>query len=341
MLGRIVLLALIALNVSCQNHNHQRFESYVFGTLVTLDIYDTPKDKAEVAATAVETEFQRIHHAWHAWKPGGIVADINQAIASGKAIQLSPEIRDFIQKCQTYARQSQQYFNPAIGYIISAWSFHSEDWHGPPPTTDVLQRYTAPLVTLDAVSIDDVGMLRSNDSRVKLDFGAIGKGYALEVAAQILQKQGIHTALVSAGGDVKALGARRQSGWKIGMVGAGNALVGEVSVRANESVVSSGTYERKFTWQGKTYHHVINPHTGAPSVGVTMVTVIYPNAIRADAAATALLANGGANWLEIAQAMGVEYVFMLDDKGKVIMTEPMRQRVRYYSAENHDARTDQ
>jgi thiamine biosynthesis lipoprotein len=92
-------------------------------------------------------------------------------------------------------------------------------------------------------------------------------------------------------------------------------------------VFTSGNYERYFTWQGKRFHHIIDPRTGYPAEGTRSVTVIDSDATRADAAATALFIAGPDGWFKIARQMGIEQVLLFDDQDRIHMTPAMAARV--------------
>ena len=84
-----------------------------------------------------------------------------------------------------------------------------------------------------------------------------------------------------------------------------------VSVKNNESVFTSGDYERVYIYKGRRYHHILDPNTGYPTQDAQSVTVIDDNPGLADAAATAIFVAGSENWPLIAKKMGIKYVFSL------------------------------
>ncbi len=101
-----------------------------------------------------------------------------------------------------------------------------------------------------------------------------------------------------------------------------------LDVSGDESVFTSGDYERNFNWKGKRYHHIIDPRTGYPAVGTKSVTVIHSDAATADAAATALFVAGPDGWYNIAQKMGIKYVLLIDSNDKAHMNPAMRKRLK-------------
>jgi thiamine biosynthesis lipoprotein len=170
-------------------------------------------------------------------------------------------------------------------------------------------------------------LIRSKNPAVKLDFGAIGKGYGIDLAVAHLRELGIDNAIVNAGGDLRAIGDRSGQPWRIAIRRPTGGVFGIIGVSGDESVFTSGDYERNFIYEGKTYHHIIDPRTGWPAEGTRAVTVIHTDGTTADAAATALFVAGPDHWYEIAKRMGIRYVLLLDSEGTVHMNPEMAERI--------------
>ena len=108
-----------------------------------------------------------------------------------------------------------------------------------------------------------------------LDLGGIAKGNVLDRAAQVIRSNGISSALVNAGGDIVAIGEREPGRkWRVGVQDPRNrgSVVATLEV-ADRIVMTSGDYERSFQYEGKTYHHILNPSTGYPARDVSSVTI--------------------------------------------------------------------
>ena len=130
------------------------------------------------------------------------------------------------------------------------------------------------------------------------------------------------------GGDIRAIGSRDGHPWRIPIRRpSGSGVFATIRVQGDESVFTSGAYERNFVFKGKTYHHIIDPRTGYPATGVRAVTVVHRNAMTADAAANAIFIAGPDHWQEIARSMEVKYVLMVDSKGVLHMNPEMQDRI--------------
>ena len=106
-------------------------------------------------------------------------------------------------------------------------------------------------------------------------------------------------------------------------------MIAAVDLNSGESISTSGDYERYFTYQGKRYHHLLDPRSGAPAQGTRAVTVIARDGATADAAATALFIAGPDAWPRIARAMGVDTVLLIDAAGTVQMSAAMATRLHF------------
>lgn len=325
-----IFLFLISIS-GCETPHSQPTKAslIVFGTTVDITIYDTDRKKAEAAIDQVEQTFQVMHHEWHAWEKGGIVSKINQAIANQLPITIPDSVAEFIVKSQKLSKQSMGLFDPGIGSLVELWGFHSEKWQGPPPSDAAIQTWLSHKPSITNLSIQD-NQLTSSNTYVQLDFGGNAKGLAIDIALQTLRDDGIKNALVSIGGDMKAIGSKDNQAWSIGIQNPKNPnqAMAQVALSGGESIVTSGNYQRYFEWQGKRYSHILDPNTGYPSNSFSSVTVIHADATTADSAATAILVAGPARWLEVAKSMGVTQAFCVDNQGKILQTKAMAKRVK-------------
>lgn len=298
-----------------------------FGTLVELTIADTTTEQAIAAAEAVDEDFQKMHRAWHAWDPGPL-GRVNRLLKTGERFAAPPSVLPLIILGRDLSAKSGSLFNPAIGRLIEAWGFHSDDPADKhPPQKELIEKLLEQNPRMHNITIDGI-YLNSDNPAVKLDFGAFGKGYGIDLAIAHLRERGINNAILNAGGDLRAIGSRFGTPWRIAIRRPGETgVIASILIRGDESVFTSGDYERNFSWQGRHYHHIIDPRTGYPAEGTTSVTVVHANAATADAAATALFIAGPDHWYPIARAMGLRYVLLIDREGTLHMNPAMKERL--------------
>lgn len=328
-----ILLTLIALlPAGCGQQEQVTTTRFLaFGTLIDLSIAAVTKEQAEKATAAIEKDFAWMHKSWHAWDPGPL-GRVNRLIAEEVTFSTPPSVLELIRLGTILSVKSDHLFNPAIGHMIDAWGFHSDDpaEHRPPDREKISQLLQQNPRMTDLV-LNGIN-LHSTNQNVKLDFGAFGKGFGIDLAIDHLRQLGIENAILNAGGDLRAIGSPKGRPWKIAIRHpSGKGVLASLEVSGDESVFTSGDYERNFNWKGKSYHHIIDPRTGYPAVGTKSVTVIHPNAATADAAATALFVAGPDNWYNIAKKMGIKYVLLVDSKNKAHMNPAMKKRLSFES----------
>ncbi len=324
----LLLPALALLLAACDSDpgfHQSRF--LAFGTLVDLTIAGATREQAEAASAAIEQDFQRMHRSWHAWNPGPL-GRVNTLLETGGWFSAPPSILPLVQRGKALSAASGDLFNPAIGRLIEAWGFLRDDpENGKPPSPERIAELLRQNPRMEDIDIDGIRM-RSRNPAVKLDFGAFAKGYGIDLAMAHLRELGIDNAILNAGGDLRAIGSRQGIPWRIAIRRpSGSGVLGVIQVSGDESVFTSGDYERKFEWQGKHYSHIIDPRTGWPARGTTSVTVIHDDSTTADAAATALFIAGPDHWYPVARRMGLRYVLLVDSDGALHMNPAMQRRL--------------
>lgn len=328
-LSSLYLCVCIALLVSACGSKLHEARLVAFGTLVDISTWGVDRETSDEAIAAIESTFNEINSVWHAWQPSTLT-NINEQLAKGKQIELAPDKISLIREAIRLSDASDQLFNPAIGKFIALWGFQNDDRpQGPPPEPSAIKKLLASAPSMQDLVITDTS-LRSTNPAVKLDFGGFAKGYAVDQAISLLRSRGINNAIVNAGGDLRAIGRHGDRPWRVGIRHPrGSGIIASVETAGDESVFTSGNYERFFDYQGTRYHHIIDPRNGYPAKDSISVTVIHDNAATADAAATALFVAGPKLWQKIAAQMGITQVMLIDEKLNVYMTPQMAKRIHF------------
>jgi len=326
----LALMMVVVLAACAKPEAEYRETRYIFGTLVEFIIRGADEGKAKRAVAAVDRDFQRMHKDWHAWKPGGELVALNQALAKGEGMRVSPFVLPLLKQGKMFEAQSGGLFNPAIGAVIDAWGFHSDELPtGALPNFDDVQALAAQHPSMADVIIDGDTVTSSN-AAVQLDFGGFAKGVALDMAVSKLKSLGIEHAIVNAGGDLNTLGQAGERLWQVGIRDPRDwGVIASVQLHGGENLYTSGNYERFREADGIRYAHIIDPRTGMPVEHTVSASVIHENGALADAAATALIVAGPEHWAEVAQAMGIEYAMLVDKQGTVYASPEMLARITF------------
>ena len=276
------LLSLLLL-CACADNSPTVRSAEVFGTQITIIINDLPQAEAAAAVAEVLLHWQDMHGRFHAWRAGE-TTEINRAIAAQQfPISLSAPMAKMLSLSIDYSRCSNGLFNPAAGQLVSLWGFHADVPPTRPPVA--VADYLPPPMTevkLRGRFLDSAPMI------VRFDFGAIAKGAALDDARDILRRRGVKNALINAGGNILAMGKNNERPWRILLFPANMTL----SLADGEAVATSGGGARYFIYEGRRYHHIINPRSGTSAAEIVAATALSDDLQHAgalsDAAATAL-----------------------------------------------------
>lgn len=324
----LIFLSLTACDKTPKEYHHS---SLHFGTLIDTTLYDVTAEQAEAAFKQLDEDFTYMHAAWSPWEAGSVTRT-NQLLKTGASFSTGPGVLDLIKKSMTISAKTEQLFNPAIGELINLWQIHKHDDPDiKPPEKHLISAYLKSQPQLSDIHIDGV-KIHSNNPAVALNFGAFAKGYAIDLEIDMLKNRGIKNAIVNTGGDLKAIGSHGTRPWHIAIKHPRlNTWLAKIDTQGEESVFTSGDYERFYLYRGKRYHHILDPRTGYPAEGVQSVTVIHTDSGLADAAATALFVAGPEKWLKIAKKLHLKQVMLIDDKGVIHVSPLMKKRLKFNS----------
>lgn len=299
-----------------------------FATAVDLSIVGIQRERAASAAADVARDFVFFEHALYA-NSSGRMQRINEMLASGEPLATPPSLIPLLIRSQDLYRQSGGLFNPALGRLTRLWGFdRSRPESAPPPDQAAIDALLAVEPTMDDLDLDGIE-LQTDNPAVQLDFDSVASAYAMDVAIDTLRAQGVRSALISVGGDMRAIGSRSGRAWRLPVPRASGAgVIGILNVSGNTSLFTVSSQQRNFVYQGESYHWVIDPRTGRPVEKIASATVLYEgDALTAAAAATALMIAGPKDWPRIAGQMDIRYALLIDVLGRLHMTPEMAERI--------------
>ena len=325
----IIILSL-ALLTSCEKTPHSHHEQIIaLGTVVDIKLWDVDEDLAHKASIEIGTTMNSVNERWHAWQPS-LLTQINQEIADGKTVSLDAPTFQLLSKAQSLSHQSSGLFHPGLGNLIELWGFHSDNApKGPPPSVEQRQAWLKKAENIDKLILEN-NSAKLTEGKMRLDLGGFAKGHAIDLAINRIQALGIKNAIINAGGDLRAIGSKGNTPWRVGVRDPrSTSVIASIETQGDESIFTSGDYERYFEYNNQRYHHLIDPRTGEPARTTTSVTIIHHDAATADAAATAIFIAGPTEWTRIAKQMGIEYVMLIAEDEKIYMSPKMEERVYF------------
>ena len=304
-------------------------QSFYFDTVCSIAIYDMEKMSDENAANAIEDAFRlcsRYESLLSRTREGTDIYRINEA--GGEAVECDPETVEVIRKGLYYSELSGGLFDITIGKVTDLWDFHAEEPQV--PDAEALKKAVS-TVGWESVVIDG-NKVSLTDPETHIDLGGIAKGFIADRVSEALTDSGVTSAIISLGGNVVCIGDKIENGaekpFRVGIekpYSDQSEIVGVVEA-ADETVVTSGVYERYFESEGVMYHHILDASTGYPAesdiVGVTLKAEKGMSA-DCDALATIFLILGEEKAMQLAQETdGIEAYFILTD-GRTVSTDGM------------------
>lgn len=313
-LAVIILLLLAAIIVATLSYRHSRDYQetrFTMDTEVYIEAHGPGARKAvKEALAAMEDLSQRLD----SYSVTGEIAAINAA-AGIKAVHVSQDTFVVIQKALEIARLTGGAFDPTCGPLVNLWGIGPEGNHKPVPSPEEIKK-AVQLVNYQRVILNEEAQtVFLPEKGMRLELGAIAKGYAVSKAVAILHNHNIQSALVAAGGNIYALGTRPGGGgWRIGIRDPRHpeTEAGYLEL-VNQAIDTSGDYERYYEEQGLKYNHIFDPRSGYPVTFTASSTVITPDPVVADALATALFILGAGEGFPLLAKV-------LDTEGLIITT---------------------
>jgi thiamine biosynthesis lipoprotein len=239
------------------------------------------------------------------------------AAAGIAPVRVPDDVFEVIRRAVHYAEISGGAFDPTIGPLVKLWDITG----GGPPRVPSRAEIDAVLPLIDWRDIELDSAARSvflKRPGMALDLGAIAKGYAADEAAAIIRKAGLKRAIVDLGGNILTFGVKKdKSPWRVGLQDPLEERGGYFGVVSGpeQTLVTSGVYEKFFEEDGQRYHHLLSPSDGYPARnGLLAVTIITDNSMDADALSTAVFVLGYEKGRTLVESLeGVEAVFVFDD----------------------------
>ena len=307
----------------------------LFDTVTMIVGYSESKEDFTALAERIKdklTEYHRLFDIYHSYEGINNIKTINDN-AGITPVKVDKELITMLlfAKEQYYATDGK--INIALGPVLKIWHDYRESGILDPLGAEVPPRKlledASGHTDIEGMIIDEeASTVYLSDPRMRLDVGAIGKGYAVERTAQYFESEGISSLLLSVGGNVRAIGGKPgkkgMEPWNIGIKNTDqespDAELLNVLI-SGSSVVSSGSYERYYTVDGIRYHHIIDPSTLMPATYFTSVTIICRDSGLADALSTAVFIMPLERGKEFVEGLdGVEALWVTS-VGEVVYSE--------------------
>ena len=284
---------------------------FYFDTLITISLYDSED------ASILDRCFRQMadfENTLSRTREGSDIWNINHS--GGAPVEVSDDTLVLLEDALEYCKLSDGALDVTIAPVVDLWDFH-EDSDRHIPAEDVLAE-AASHVDYHCVEISG-HTVRLTDPEAEIDLGCIAKGYISDRLRDTLLEEGVTSALIDLGGNVRTVGTKPDgSPWRIGIRKPfGETAMDMVDIVAikDKTVITSGTYERYFIVDDTLYHHILDPETGYPVENeLDAVSIVAPDGSDGDALSTTCFALGTKKGLDLIESLdGIEALFIGKD----------------------------
>lgn len=297
----------------------------LMGTIVQITAVAPTEAQAQAAATAGFHEIRRLENLLSTWIPTTELSRVNAA-AGREAVKVSPDTFSLLATSLEIGRLTEGGFNIAVGPAVEAWSVTEKERI---PPEEELGRLKA-LAQLNDIQLDAAaGTVFLARPGMRVDVGGIGKGFAADQAAAVMQREGAIGGVVALAGDIKTFGRLPEGEafvFGIQHPRKEGAILARLELR-DEAISTAGDYERYFERNGVRYHHILDPATLTPARGCQSVTIVAAQGVMADGLDTGIFVMGPEKGMALIERLpGVEGV-IVDREGKVLVSSGLKSRL--------------
>jgi len=298
----------------------------VMGTEAHLEFWLDDADKlnstSQQLIELVQAEMHRIDLAMSPYKEESELSLVNNK-AGSEAVVITSELFELLNESQKIAELSDGAFDITYASVGYQYDYRKKKKPDQASIDSALKAINYHAVLLDRTQ----STVRFSHPQVKIDLGGIAKGYAVKRCLELLKISGIKHALVSAGGDTGLLGDRRGRPWYVGIKHPRADEKTAVKLPLNnESISTSGDYERYFIEEGIRYHHIINPKTGDSARKVVSVSIIGKDSTYVDALSTTVFVKGLQEGMAFIEQLPEYEAIIIDNQQTLHVSKGLQQQ---------------
>jgi FAD:protein FMN transferase len=321
--GRLVIPLAVWLSGSC-THDSLRGATIAervhpaMGADVRMTAWTTDERAALAAFDLAFAEFDRLEAIMSVWRDGSEVQRLNDA-AGRHRVAVGRDMQRVLREARQVSDWTGGKFDVTFGALSGLWKFdHDQDNTVPDPEA---VRARLPLIDYRALNVDD-GTAFLPRAGMRVHLGGIGKGYAVDRAAEILRAHGMRDFMIQSGGDLFVAGRRGDRPWRVGIRdprGPADRTIAALDL-TDGTFSTSGDYERFFFKDGQRYHHILDPDTGAPARGCQSVTIVAESAAIADGLSTGVFILGPAAGMALIERLPHVEGVIVTDHGEMLVS---------------------
>lgn len=287
------------------------------GSRFQITLVDNDSISAERNIDKAVAEITRIENLISEWRPETQISQVNQN-AGIKPIKVDREVFDLTKKGLYFSKLTDGAFDISIVAMDKIWKF--DDSMNELPSEQAIKESVRNVGYQNIILDSTNSTIFLRNPGMKIGFGSIGKGYAADKTRDLMKSMGVKAGIIDASGDISTWGTQPDGKpWAIGINNPFNDhKMAAILYFKENSVTTSGSYEKYAEIHGKRYSHIMNPKTGYPSTGLTSVTITGPNATMANGFSTSVMVLGEKEGLKLLKQFPEYHYLLITDKGKIV-----------------------
>jgi len=304
-LSLFVLIICVFTLSSCKKEQSVTKQTFAFDTVINITVNE--KDKA-----LIDSAFKSCKNYEKIFSRTNSESELFKLNKKGNT-SVSEDILEVLDFSLEMSRLTDGAFDVTVAPLVALWDIKERK---EPPTPEEVEN------TLSFTGYESISLNPLNLSGKKIDLGAVAKGYVADKIAENFRSNGVESAVIDLGGNVILIGE-----YTVGIRDPfdPNEIFATIKVK-DKSAVTSGAYQRYFEYDGKRYHHILDPRTGYPSdSGVASVTVISPSSMQADALSTSIFILGK-DALSICDNFPDTDALIIMEDGSIVTTENFEKK---------------
>ena len=276
------------------------YEKAAMGLPFRITLYAPDEPTADAAANAAYERIALLDSILSDYDPDSELSRLSRKAGQGMAVPVSRELWQVLERAQALAERTDGAFDITCGPLVNVWRRARRKQELP---SEALLAEMRGRVGFRKMRLDPAGQkVELLVPEMRLDCGAIAKGYAVDAALGVLTARGIQSALVAGSGDMAASGAPPgEGGWKIEVAALDvpGAPPPQTIFLRDRAIATSGDVFQRVEIAGRRYSHIVDPRTGLGLTDHSLVTVLAPDCLTADSLATAVSVLGPDRGLEL------------------------------------------
>lgn len=316
-----ILITLMVITPPAALAGWYEVDTALMGTEVHISVWHQDNQHARVVVEDAIAEMRRINDLMSTYESSSELSLLNRE-ASRQATVVSEELVGLINRSLEISKSTRGAFDVTYASVGYLYDYRN----GTKPEKKRIQAQL-PAVNFEHVVVDtQANTVTYSHPDVRVDLGGIAKGYAVDRSIEIIKQHGIEHAIVTAGGDTRVLGKKLDRPWVVGIQNPRSETeVVALIPLVDESISTSGDYERYFDEQGIRYHHIIDPKTGDSAREVRSVSILGLESTYADALSTSLFVLGLESGMQLINTIHGYEAILVDQEGRLHYSNGLQQ----------------